>query len=143
MKEYGEYNNTTTGLNYTHLNNNNSNECEHVHHVPYRRIDKDDVNTWVGSSTQLYSRSNNNLEGKTSDKWEAIALCAHLTSRVSKYVNDAISSCAVKDWQWLARLVERLTHRGILWYGVIAVVIMSIYNYCPVSLCFYKILVVI
>ena len=49
MKEYGEYN-TTTGFNYTHLNNNNSNECEHVHRVPYsRRIDKDDVNAWVGS----------------------------------------------------------------------------------------------
>ena len=32
----------------------------------------------------------------------------------------------VKDWQWLARLVERLTRRGILWYGVIAVVIMGL-----------------
>ena len=53
-------------------------------------------------------------------------LCAHLTDRVSKYVKNAISSYAVKDWQWLARLVERLTHRGLLWYGVIAVIIMGL-----------------
>ena len=54
---------------------------------------------------------------------------AHLTDRVSKYVKNAVSSCAVKDWQWLAaRLAERLTHRdrGLLWYGIIAVVIMVI-----------------
>jgi len=36
---------------------------------------------------------------------------------VSKYVKNVISPYAIKDWQWLARLVERLTHRGLqsLW----------------------------
>lgn len=37
-----------------------------------------------------------------------------------------MSSCAVKDWQWLARLMERLTHRGLLWCGIIAAVIIGL-----------------
>ena len=63
MKNYGECNNTTTVLDYTHLNNNNdNNKCEHVQHTQYRRIEKDNISTctWVPSSAQLYLRSNNN-----------------------------------------------------------------------------------
>jgi len=68
---------------------------------------------------QLHSRSGtNDLKGKARNEWEAIALCALLTDRVSKYVKDAVSSYAIRDWQWLARLVEKLTHRGLLCYMV-------------------------
>jgi hypothetical protein len=111
-------------VNYIHPSNN-SNECEHVQHNLHRRINKDDIGTWIRSSAQLYLRSNNNSHREgTIYEWEAIALCTHLTDRVSKYVKNAVSSYAVKDWQWLARLMERLTHRGLLLYGIIAVVIM-------------------
>ena len=80
-----------------------------------------DIKTWTSrSSVQPYSGSDNNSrDGKTSDDWEAMPLCTLLTDRMSKYVKDAVSSYAVKDWQWLARLMEWLTHRGILWFGLI------------------------
>ena len=129
--ENGEITDSGTMRNYgecTHLNNNNdNNEYEHAERTQYRRIATEDISTWARSSAQLYSRSENNShKERTRDEWEAIALCAHLTDRVSKYVKNAISSYAVKDWQWLARLVERLTHRGLLWYGVIAVILMGL-----------------
>ena len=39
MKDYGECNNTTPVLSYTHLNNNNdNNECEYVQRTQYRGL---------------------------------------------------------------------------------------------------------
>ena len=31
----------------------------------------------------------------------------------------------IKDWSWLARLAEKLTHRGLIYYGVYLIVIIS------------------
>ena len=31
----------------------------------------------------------------------------------------------IKNWRWLARLVEKLTHRGLIYYGVYLIVIIS------------------
>ena len=31
----------------------------------------------------------------------------------------------IKDWRWLARLVEKHTHRGLIYYGVYLIVIIS------------------
>ena len=72
MKDYGECN-TTPVLSYTHLNNNNdNNECEYVQRTQYSRIETDDISTWVRSSAQLYSRSNNNShKDRTRDEWDA------------------------------------------------------------------------
>ena len=66
MRNYGE----CTQLN----NNNDNNECEHVQHTQYRRIKTEDISTWVRSSTQLYSTSNNNShKERTRDEWDYCA----------------------------------------------------------------------
>ena len=102
------------------LSGNNDRQDEYAQHTRYRRIENKDIHMWGSRcNIQLHSRSGtNDLKGKARNEWEAIALRALLTDGVSKYVKDAVSSYAIRDWQWLARLVEKLTHRGLLCYMV-------------------------
>jgi hypothetical protein len=112
---------------YDHPSDNKG-DNKHDQCAPYRLIEKRDIDTWVRPGAQLYSSSNNSSShrGKIRDEWGAIALRALLTDKVSKYVKNIISPYAIKDWQWLARLVERLTHRGLLCYGIIVVVMAGL-----------------
>ena len=94
--------------------------------APYvRLVMPEDIQVWKSQPhAQLYSRSDTDrLVGMARSEWVAIALRALLTDRVSKYVKNAVSSYAIKDWQWLARLVERLAHRGIMQYEIEVVII--------------------
>ena len=80
----------------------------------------EDIQVWKSQlNARLYSRSDTDrITGMARNEWVAIALRALLTDRVSKYVKNAVSLYAIKDWQWIARLVERLAHRGLIWYGI-------------------------
>ena len=119
--ETPNHNGETIGAEDIHGHPTSNVKEERTSSAPYVRcVTLEDIQVWKSQpSARLYSRSDTDrLAGMARNEWVAIALRALLTDRVSKYVKNAVSSYAIKDWQWIARLVERLAHRGLIWYGI-------------------------